>query len=681
MEGEVVIGNRALEEFRKRLERWDELCAQLRELYYRYLDLAAFRSEKCYFPGRRCKRSWKRQYDMGDLTLMWTYITNTAPLCGKLMRALAEVEYQIRKRALESLEKYGGIEEKKKPTDSHEVVNIRLKRPIHGYLVLWNDKLYVVWEEKDIQSEIAEIEHLVLDIIERYKRGEKVDVQVGEYEGDREYERLWLEIPLLEGASELLSGRAKAPVALFKNLGWLLSDDDRSRPLHGSGNLGQIAVRLFDWIALAKYASGVSSNYPLVFKLSIYRMAKTKNGINPHLIVRPVGTAADVIRSIYKYFGIKLSKAKKATIHGYAVLIVLRERAFKRNGRVYVVDHVGAWIAFSNAVATLILGDGIVLPYEVEVVAKSAPINTPKGKLSLLKELGKALGGRTTKSRVKLRSWQMRLLLPIQPVPIFAKSVKLYNVSANYPAATVVKINNVAYLFTYSNNGEFVIGKKEVDGLREILKRLGLSVAVRKDVLAIKYTQLKKLAKFAQVRLLNELERELARWVEPLMSSDEEVLRSVLEEVAKMAKIVIGLHRGREYVRIIPHDNSKLEEIIAKLKAVGIKFSVNRKKRWIYVESKRSVEVIRKVIPHIFSYNGKDFNFGLYARTTPAFTPFPLHFLCQTGADAVVRRNPYVQNGGHLALDKVELAVKTYLNPKCHTLQSFHSLDISPEHN
>jgi len=55
MERVVVINNR-LEEFRERLLRWDELCAQLKELYYKYLDLAAFRSEKCYFPGRRCKR-------------------------------------------------------------------------------------------------------------------------------------------------------------------------------------------------------------------------------------------------------------------------------------------------------------------------------------------------------------------------------------------------------------------------------------------------------------------------------------------------------------------------------------------------------------------------------------------------------------------------------------------------
>jgi len=46
---------------------------------------------------------------------MWMYIANTAPLCGKLMRSLAEVEYKIRLRALESLEKYGGVKKGRIP--------------------------------------------------------------------------------------------------------------------------------------------------------------------------------------------------------------------------------------------------------------------------------------------------------------------------------------------------------------------------------------------------------------------------------------------------------------------------------------------------------------------------------------------------------------------------------------
>jgi len=145
----VVVDNKALEEFRERLERWDELCALLKELYYKYLDLAAFRSEKCYFPGRRCVRSWNRKYDVGDLTLMWTYIANTAPLCGKLMKALAEVEYKIRLRALKNLKNHGGAVKKSRLNDKSEIIVARLREPIYAYLVLWNKRVYIVWGELD----------------------------------------------------------------------------------------------------------------------------------------------------------------------------------------------------------------------------------------------------------------------------------------------------------------------------------------------------------------------------------------------------------------------------------------------------------------------------------------------------------------------------------------------------
>jgi len=48
------------------------------------------------------------------------------------------------------------------------------------------------------------------------------------------------------------------------------------------------------------------------------------------------------------------------------------------------------------------------------------------------------------------------------------------------------------------------------------------------------------------------------------------------------------------------------------------------------------------------------------AHTTSAFTPSPLHFLCQSGAGAVEGGKPIVLHGGHPALDEVEPAVKTY---------------------
>jgi len=74
--------------------------------------------------------------------------------------------------------------------------------------------------------------------------------------------------------SRLLSGRDKAPIALFRNLGWLLSDDARKTLKHAAGNPGQVATRLFDWIALAKYAmeQEIAPRAPLAFRLAIDRI-------------------------------------------------------------------------------------------------------------------------------------------------------------------------------------------------------------------------------------------------------------------------------------------------------------------------------------------------------------------------------------------------------------------------
>jgi len=67
---------------------------------------------------------------------MWTYIANTAPLCGKLIKALAEMEYKARLNALERFEKYGGVEKRMNPGGKYEIVNFQLKRPVYGYLAL-----------------------------------------------------------------------------------------------------------------------------------------------------------------------------------------------------------------------------------------------------------------------------------------------------------------------------------------------------------------------------------------------------------------------------------------------------------------------------------------------------------------------------------------------------------------
>jgi len=609
MERGVVV-NKALEEF-ERLLRWDELCALLRELYYKYLDLAAFRSEKCFFPGRRCKRPWKREYDIGDLALMWTYILNTAPLCGKLMRALAEVEYKLRLRALESLEKYGGVEKMTNPSGEYKIVNVRLERPVHGYLALRDDKLYVIWGEfdglsKDGKKRATEIERRVLDVIERYKRGERVEVEVEEYEIDREYERLWLEVPLPQSASKLLGGKGKAPVALFRNLGWLLSDDSRRWIAHLSGNPGQIAVRIFDWIAIAKYAvdiANVLQSNLLVFKLTASYVNKTKDGFNSHVEVRAISTTAKIIRIVYEQFGMALNGTKEVLARGYSVLKALREEAFKRDGKVYVVDDVGAWIAFSATVTALVLGDGYVTPFTFAITTKLSPRMTFEGETTEVEELAKVISGTTHRHAVHLRGWHMRLLLPVPLTLAFEKIVKLYEALANYPAVAVVEINGVKYLLSHCDNGQFKIGKERAIGLYEVIKRLGLRIGVRKDGFVLLYTQLRELVKHnIPVRLLSELDKDSIKEVKPLILPDLEALWGVLEEIAKVARTAVGLHKGREYVRIILYDKSKLEEAVAALKAAGIRLSVCRSRGWICIYDRRSVEAIRRIMPHLFSH-------------------------------------------------------------------------------
>jgi len=207
MERGVVVDNKALEEFRGRLERWDELCAQLKELYYRYLDLAAFRSEKCLFPGRRCVRSWNRQYDAGDLTLMWTYIANTAPLCGKLIEASVDIGYFVKDLAIKNLEKYGDKIKRPSPDSKNEIIT--LEKPVHVYLVLWENKLYAILGEfddlpKSGRQRLAKIRHKVLHIISKYERRGVADVPVKLFDIDNKYERLWLEVPLPKSVSALL---------------------------------------------------------------------------------------------------------------------------------------------------------------------------------------------------------------------------------------------------------------------------------------------------------------------------------------------------------------------------------------------------------------------------------------------------------------------------------------------
>jgi len=63
------------------------------------------------------------------------------------------------------------------------------------------------------------------ELEEVVKEAVQAGIAVEAYDVDDEYKRLWLEVPLSTSATRLLGGRDKAPVTLFRNLGWLLSDD------------------------------------------------------------------------------------------------------------------------------------------------------------------------------------------------------------------------------------------------------------------------------------------------------------------------------------------------------------------------------------------------------------------------------------------------------------------------
>ena len=383
-------------------------------------------------------------------------------------------------------------------------------------------------------------------------------------------------------------------------------------------------MRLFDWIAIAIYAKRGLGSDPLVFRLSVYQIIRTKDGDNPLIEMWPIGTAAEIIQTIYERFGIALSGTERVIVRGYAVLNALREETFRRESLTYVVDDVGAWIAYSNAVTTLVLGDGYVTPTVLGVVTKSLSEKTLKGEIMGVKELAKALGGVVAGREARLQGWHMRLLLPAPSVPIFEKAVKLYDALVNYPAAVTIEINSTTYLLMHNGNGRFKIGKEKSAELYEAVKQLGVRMRVRKDELTLTYAQLRELAKLVPVRLLSELDRETIREVRPAPSLDPEAVRRVLEEVAKMARLTLARNGKYVHVRIIPYDKSKLQEIATMLKVVGIRFSIDQTKGRIMIYERSTVEMIRKIMSYFFTQFSVDYSF--YQRVTPAFL-LPFTFL------------------------------------------------------
>ena len=61
----------------------------------------------------------------------------------------------------------------------------------------------------------------------------------------------------------------------------------------------------------------------------------------------------------------------------------------------------------------------------------------------------------------------------------------------------------------------------------------------------------------------------------------------MFEKIADVARISVELYRGCGYVYI--YDNSKVEEVVAMLKTVGIRFSLERQKGLLLLRERRSV--------------------------------------------------------------------------------------------
>jgi len=179
----------------------------------------------------------------------------------------------------------------------------------------------------------------------------------------------------------------------------------------------------------------MAPDVPLVFSLSIGYVARTKKGYNVSIKVWPVGTTTKIIQTIYEYFGIMIKNPESVFTRGYAILKALKEESVRRKSNAYVVNDTSAWIAFSNLVDALVIGDGSIGMFKIYVTGKKRPKVTLEGDTSQLNELAKALGGTKTKRAIVLR-WHMCLLLPTTPTPAFEKTARLYGALVNYPAAT-----------------------------------------------------------------------------------------------------------------------------------------------------------------------------------------------------------------------------------------------------
>jgi len=133
---------------------WEVECQRQLEAYKRYVELAKFRSKKCRLPGPNCG------YAEADLQLMWQYIENTAPLCGGLIKALAETERKFRELELMGL-RNGYSVRISRPDKSRldsKIITLYLKKPVYATVVLLRKRLYLFYDVVSIGDSLREDE-------------------------------------------------------------------------------------------------------------------------------------------------------------------------------------------------------------------------------------------------------------------------------------------------------------------------------------------------------------------------------------------------------------------------------------------------------------------------------------------------------------------------------------------
>ena len=419
-------------------------------------------------------------------------------------------------------------------------------------------------------------------------------------------ERLFHEVELpLEAVKQL--GAGKAPLSLFLNLGWLLSDDERNKVVHMTARPGQVAVRIMHWLALAKWAGrhDIMSTRPTVFKLSISYTAQTQEGPSSLILIRPIGRTTEAIEAAYGRFGLQIGDAERVKQLGYEIMRVLREAAFEKRGKAYTVKHVDAWLAFAAALKTLVLGDGVVSRTRLGVTVEER----------LTRKLAGVLNGCIGGHCVWLRQSMARILPPILPT-LFERDVALYRSLALFVKGLEVSIGSRSWVLG-RRYGNFETKGLSATELAEALKGVLGDVPYTNGVLRLSEGKAMRLVEMGLARLLSELEHEAARRIgirrvyEELRLTQTEV--EALTEAAKLARRVsifpFRLKRGDKvyvYERVLLYYDSeeKLNRALEVLQRIRYQPTVYWDRKRIIVVRREYVELLKRIKqnnPDLFS--------------------------------------------------------------------------------